>query len=485
MNGIGKAVRLAAIGLTLLPLAFAQSAPLTGDSYVSPGNGGNYGASQAIVVGGAGNFQGLMQFDLSGLVAGGTVSKATLILFTRAVTAGGTLNVSTAVGSWSESSVSGVSGVTAGTTIASGVAVSTQSTFISVDVTSAVTGWYASPSTNKGFVLTPGGGINAAFDSKESSTTSHQAQLLVTLSLGGVAGATGATGPAGPAGPAGATGATGATGPAGSGGGGRFGDGSNGTTAGVCNITSNANWITSPPAAAVQCTNFSISNGSTLTVPGGTTIRATGTVSIAGTLTVGDSTIASSSGPGFATAPPSTALGGIAASPFTLRQVLRAGPGIGGGPGSPSFGGAGGGSLLILAAGDVTVSGAINANGGDGAVAGGMAYGGGGGGLVVIASRTTVSSSGAINVNGGNGVPGVAGTYSASGGGAGGVVHLLAPSLTAGTIHMSGGSAGGSDNGAANASGGGASGGNGGAPAAAGASGQLFLTTVADPTTLF
>jgi hypothetical protein len=56
-------------------------------------------------------------------------------------------------------------------------------------------------------------------DSKESTSTSHNAILLITLSSpAGPTGATGATGPAGPAGPAGPTGppgpkgATGATG---------------------------------------------------------------------------------------------------------------------------------------------------------------------------------------------------------------------------------------------------------------------------------
>ncbi len=61
-------------------------------------------------MGGSNAFQALVQFDLSALPAGTTaanVSKATLVLFAKTVTASGTVNVSTATSSWTESGVTG------------------------------------------------------------------------------------------------------------------------------------------------------------------------------------------------------------------------------------------------------------------------------------------------------------------------------------------------------------------------------------------
>jgi hypothetical protein len=310
-----------------------------------------------------------------------------------------------------------------------------------------------------------------------------------TNGTNGTNGATGPTGSAGPAGAQGPTGATGATGTASI-----YGDGSDGAT-GPCNIVISTNWITSSPTTGIQCTNFSISTGVTLNVPSGTVIRATGTATISGTLTVGDATvptsIASSGGAGWVATVPVFPGGGIAFPALTLRKLLRPGP-FGGGPGGVDTGffGVGGGTVTILSAGAMTIgpSGVINANGGNGAGDGtNIADGGGGGGFVILGSKTSVTNAGAINAKGGNGAAGNPGNFTTSGGGGGGVIHLLGPSVIAGTQTVTGGNGGGADNGAGFASGGGASGGNGGpaGTAAVAPSGQKFTTTVADPATLF
>jgi hypothetical protein len=203
--------------LALLPAAaFAQSVPLTQDSYVLPGTAGNYGIQQTINLGGSNAFQGLVQFDLSTLPAGTTaanVGKATLVLFAKTVTAGGTINIGTANGSWTESGVNGNNAPTAGTAVASGVSVSTAESFLYVDATNAVKSWITTPASNNGFIITPNDGVlNIAFDSKESTSTSHPAVLEVTLIAVGAPGSTGATGPTGATGAIGPTGAAGATG---------------------------------------------------------------------------------------------------------------------------------------------------------------------------------------------------------------------------------------------------------------------------------
>jgi hypothetical protein len=89
---------------TLLPLTlFAQTVPLTQDSYVVPASPANFGSAVTINVGGAGADTGIVQFDLSTLPAGtvaASVFKATLIVFVNKVSSPGTVNFSVANGSW-------------------------------------------------------------------------------------------------------------------------------------------------------------------------------------------------------------------------------------------------------------------------------------------------------------------------------------------------------------------------------------------------
>ena len=212
--------RLLLAGLALTSAAFAQTAPLTQDAYLVPGSPTNYGSATTMNVGGAAGAQALVQFDLTALPTGVTaanVSKATLTLFVGKVGAAGTVNVSVANGGWSEATVNGASGQPVpGAAIASGLAISSGNTYFQVDATAAVQSWISGTAPNNGFLVTPGGGgVNVAFDTKESTTTSHPASLEVVLVNAGPAGATGprgSTGPTGATGPQGATGAQGATG---------------------------------------------------------------------------------------------------------------------------------------------------------------------------------------------------------------------------------------------------------------------------------
>ena len=287
-----------------------------------------------------------------------------------------------------------------------------------------------------------------------------------------------------------------------------YGDGSDGTTGGVCAITSSTNWATADPGKAIQCTNFSVSSGVTLTVPSGTVIRATGTVTVSGTITVLQSTV-----PGYqASVADGNGDAGTALPAFSLRQLLKPGLGGGGSGGlipygtfSPAGAGFGGGSIVILSEGAVTISGSITANGGGpGSDSYGDALGGGAGGIIILASKASIDNMGTLSATGGQG--NAAGTfgsggvlYAPGGGGGGGVVHLLSPSNTAGTVNLGGGAVGtGSAGSYTGGNGGGASGGNGGVgtqyngndgtvtvTATAGSAGLKILTTVTDPATLF
>ena len=59
--------------------------------------------------------------------------------------------------------------------VATKVAVGTSNEYIYVDATQAVKDWLNGVASNDGFIIAPAaGGINVAFDSKESATTSHR-----------------------------------------------------------------------------------------------------------------------------------------------------------------------------------------------------------------------------------------------------------------------------------------------------------------------
>ena len=200
--------------LALLPVvAFAQSVPLTQDSYFITGSPTNYGNAATVNAVGASSDSALVQFDLTALPPGtssSNIAKATLILFVNKLNAAGNVNISEANGAWTELGVNGTNNPVAGAAVASGVAVPATGNYLYVDATQAVKDWLGS-TTNNGFIITPiGGGVSANFDSKESTGTSHPAQLLVALTSSGSPGATGATGSTGATGPSGATGATGA-----------------------------------------------------------------------------------------------------------------------------------------------------------------------------------------------------------------------------------------------------------------------------------
>jgi hypothetical protein len=343
------------------------------------------------------------------------------------------------------------------------------------------------------------GAYNINTATASSIPTNVSTFSIVSLNGGGSAGATGATGATGPAGPqgpqgiAGPAGTTGATGPAGSGGGSSiYGDGSSSSS--VCTIASNTNWVTADPGGLIQCANFSVSSGVTLTVPTGTKIRATGTVTIAGNIVVSAANQQSAV---------STTLGSVGASipalpAFTLRHMVNP-VFTGGGSGGVSFPSGtesfGGGSITILSAGAITISpgGSITANGNPGLEETGYYAGGGGaGGIIIIASKSSVANNGSISALGGQGGPGLSSYNDPGAGGGGGFVHILAPSITSGTVILTGGAVGsGPYSGVGSSFGGGAGGGSGGVgssssvQATAGATGLLFTDIVSDPATVF
>lgn len=223
-----RLIEILASVLWLAASVWAQQAPPVADTYVSSSSAAsNYGTAASITV--SAPKTAYLKFDLSGVPAGTTVNKATLRLYVNAVTAGGQFDIYNLLPTptWSESTVTYNNRPALGASATGGnpVTLSTASvrTFVLVDITSTVQGWLSAPSNNNGIALAAvGQSANFSFDTKESTTTSHQPELEIVLN--GPQGPQGADGPAGPVGPmgpqglqgpAGAPGSAGPAGPAG------------------------------------------------------------------------------------------------------------------------------------------------------------------------------------------------------------------------------------------------------------------------------
>ena len=244
-----------------------------------------------------------------------------------------------------------------------------------------------------------------------------------------------------------------------------------------------------------QFINFEVQTGQSLAVVSGTTIRAMGTCTINGEITV-----YSGAAGGRVTEPSATTLapsrlpanrglayrspapgeygtnvdvvpGGVGgqgltnAEARTLTRLIGVSFGSGGEAGAGSVaGGSGGGGIALYCKGGIEIgaAGQIRAAGGNGS----SGSGGGAGGLIILASETSVVNSGSIQAAGGRGGNSLV-SCAAGGGGGGGIIHVLAPSITIGTTNVSGGSGGNSSTSTSSSSrfggaGGGGFGGDGG-----------------------
>jgi Collagen triple helix repeat (20 copies) len=262
-----------------------------------------------------------------------------------------------------------------------------------------------------------------------------------------------------------------------------------------------------------------------LIVASGTTIRATGNITIGpqGVIAVNPEQQVQTVNP------PSRGIAISAAQDYQGGRGLELGRSAlltrfdlsGGGGGfrpqstNPSAysGGDAGGRIILAARGTITLDGLIDAAGRNALLTGGSALpggGGGGGGVVTLVSRGTITlgTNGTIRAYGGNGANAVAGAtgqlYGGGGGGGGGIVQFLSANPpvipNAANINVNGGTAGASAVSgtattlAAAGGGGGGSGGNGGdgtkstaasGASAAGTTGDLSTTVTPQPELLF
>jgi hypothetical protein len=181
------------------PAAYGQLTP-SGDAYTNTAaSTTNYGAKTLLDV--ESSQTTFIQFDLSSIPSGYTsadITKATLKLYVNAVTTAGSFNVDYVNGTWTESTIDSSNAPALGTTIAASVPLTTKdkNQYILVDVTAAVQAWL-SGTANDGIALVANSPLNASFDSKESTSTSHSAELDIVFAAGSGAGITGITTAAG------------------------------------------------------------------------------------------------------------------------------------------------------------------------------------------------------------------------------------------------------------------------------------------------
>jgi hypothetical protein len=177
--------------------AYAQITPL-GDAYTNTATPTkNFGAATVLDV--ESSQTTYIQFNLSSIPSGYTsadITQATLKLYVNAVATEGSFNVDYVNGTWTESTIDASNAPALGTTIAASVPLTTadKNQYILVDVTAAVQAWL-SGTANDGVALVANSPLNASFDSKESTKTSHSAELDIVFAGGGtITGVTTASG---------------------------------------------------------------------------------------------------------------------------------------------------------------------------------------------------------------------------------------------------------------------------------------------------
>jgi hypothetical protein len=169
-----------------LTSAYGQLTP-SQDSYTnSAAATTNYGTNVLLYVDSAKETT-YVQFDLGLIPSGAAVSHATLKLFVNAVTSAGSFNVDYVNGSWTESAITYSMAPALGSAIASNVTITKddKNQYILIDVTPALQAWLSGSQANDGVALVANGSFSASFDSKESKTTSHPAELDVVFAGGG------------------------------------------------------------------------------------------------------------------------------------------------------------------------------------------------------------------------------------------------------------------------------------------------------------
>lgn len=179
----------------LLSAAHGQLTP-SQDAYTNTASpSGNFGAKTLLDVESSSQTT-YIQFDLTAIPSGFTgsnIAKATLKLYVNTVIKSGSFNVNFVNGTWAEATITANLAPALGTTILPSVPLTTanKGDYLLVDITPALQAWLNQTQANDGIALVGNSPLNATFDSKESTTTSHPPELDIVFAGGGSGGITG------------------------------------------------------------------------------------------------------------------------------------------------------------------------------------------------------------------------------------------------------------------------------------------------------
>ena len=173
---------VAAALIAALPAASSAQVRLAGDAHTSSATPtAKLGADVALNVSAAGNTY--LAFDFSSLPDGTTgadISKAVLTLWVSKVAVPGNVALTRLNGGWSEATITLNTAPPLGVQEVADISITTAKQFVTVDVTRLVKDTLDLSYANYGLAIVPQDAtVDVGFDSKESTTTSHEPRLTL------------------------------------------------------------------------------------------------------------------------------------------------------------------------------------------------------------------------------------------------------------------------------------------------------------------
>jgi hypothetical protein len=186
--------------------AGADTLPVVADAHVSAvetGTDAGNGPSLRVKSGSVRGYTVFGRFDLSALPdlpPGSSIERATLRLWVESVRVPGKVQVLPVLASWDERTLTYADAPPLGLEVATlAVSASDAGRYVSVDVTDLVRDWSSSTLDNHGLALmaTDQEPVDAQFDAKENTATSHPMEIEVAITSVGPQGPRGDQGPQG------------------------------------------------------------------------------------------------------------------------------------------------------------------------------------------------------------------------------------------------------------------------------------------------
>jgi hypothetical protein len=163
-------------------LALAVTLPVKYDGYLSSSPAYKPGSSSSMLV--SATSKPIMQFDLSPLPSNtraSDIEKATLTFYVSSLSRSGKTAINRLVTPWTESALNYTTNLLFDSDPLLTPIISNSASFVSVDVTSLVSGWVEDPMTNSGLIITQAPTNNTSLFIATKESTSRSAYIDVVL----------------------------------------------------------------------------------------------------------------------------------------------------------------------------------------------------------------------------------------------------------------------------------------------------------------